>query len=92
MTDDSLLEWASGWLRANSDEDPTFRQRFKDALRWELEERRIVERAEIVAWLWSEDARRYTEVGPLIGKALEEKRDRYEDGSPIVRVESKVGA
>jgi hypothetical protein len=76
MTDESVVEWASGWLRDNTSEDPTFRQRFADGLRSELAARRVAERAEIVAWLWSEDARRYTEVGPLIGKALEEKRDR----------------
>ncbi len=40
MTDDSVVEWASGWLRDNTPEDPTFRQRFKDALASELKARR----------------------------------------------------
>ena len=36
MTDESVLEWASGWLRDNTPEDPTFRQRFAAGLRAEL--------------------------------------------------------
>ena len=36
MTDESLLEWASGWLRENTPEDPTFRGRFLDGLALEL--------------------------------------------------------
>jgi len=41
-----------------------------DTLRRELAE----ERARVVAWLYSDDARRYTEVGPLIAKAILEGR------------------
>lgn len=40
MTDDSILAWASGWLRDNPPGDPTFRQRFIDGLGLELKERR----------------------------------------------------
>jgi len=31
-------------------------------------------RVRVIAWLNSEDARRYTEVGPLVAKAIEENR------------------
>ena len=41
MTDESLLEWASDWLRDAGFEDPTFRQRFTDGLTSELNERRL---------------------------------------------------
>jgi hypothetical protein len=39
MTDESVIEWASGWIRANTPSDPTFRQRFLDGLASELRER-----------------------------------------------------
>lgn len=39
MTDESVIEWASGWLRENTLEDPTFRQRFLDGLATELRSR-----------------------------------------------------
>ncbi len=39
MTDESVLEWASGWLRDNPPDDPTFRQRFLDGLQEELSAR-----------------------------------------------------
>ena len=74
LTDESVLEWAKGWLLPNTPEDPTFRQRFLDGLAEELKGRRAEERVRIIAWLNSEDARRYTEVGPLVAKALEEGR------------------
>jgi hypothetical protein len=76
MTDESVLVWASGWLRENTSEDPSFRQRFIDGLANELTARRADECAHIVAWLYSKDARRYTETGPLIAKALLEGRHR----------------
>lgn len=75
MTDDSVLEWVSGWLRENPPEDdPTFRQRLLDGLGVELRARRHEERLRIVAWLRGEDARRYTEVGPLVAQAIVEGR------------------
>lgn len=74
MTDDSVLEWVSGWLRENPPADPTFRQRLLDGLGVELRARRHEERLRIVAWLRGEDARRYTEVGPLVAQALVEGR------------------
>lgn len=40
LTDESVVEWASGWLRDNTPEDPTFRQRFLDGLAEELKGRR----------------------------------------------------
>ena len=39
------------------------------------------ERARTIAWLYSEDARRYTEVGPLVAKALEEGRHLTKHGA-----------
>jgi hypothetical protein len=39
MTDESVLEWAKGWLRENAPEDPTFQQRFLDGLEEELNAR-----------------------------------------------------
>ena len=39
MTDESVIEWASGWLRDNTPEDPTFRRRFLDGLALELKVR-----------------------------------------------------
>ena len=74
LTDASLLEWMSGWLRPNTDEDPTFRRRCLDGLLAELEARRVEERARVCAWLQSEDARRYTEVGPLVADAIAKGR------------------
>ena len=41
MTDESVIEWASGWLRDDTTEDPTFRQRFLDGLASELRVRRM---------------------------------------------------
>ena len=40
LTDESVLEWANGWLLPNTPEDPTFRQRFLDGLAEELKGRR----------------------------------------------------
>jgi hypothetical protein len=40
MTDASVVEWAAGWLREDTLDDPTFRQRFLDALASELKGRR----------------------------------------------------
>jgi len=40
MTDESVLEWASGWVDAERPGDPTFRQRFLDGLRTEMKHRR----------------------------------------------------
>ena len=40
MTDESVLEWARGWLRDNPPDDPTFQQRFIDGLSHELKVRR----------------------------------------------------
>jgi hypothetical protein len=71
MTDDSVLEWALGWLRESPPDDPTFRQRFLDALSMEMTARRVGERARVCIWLQSEDARRYTECGPLVASAIE---------------------
>jgi hypothetical protein len=34
----------------------------------------MAERERVIAWLWSQDARRYTEVGPLVAKAIQEGR------------------
>ena len=39
MNDESVIEWARGWLRADTPEDPTFRQRFLDGLQEELSAR-----------------------------------------------------
>lgn len=39
MTKESILEWASGWLREDTADDPTFRQRFLDGLEEELSAR-----------------------------------------------------
>lgn len=36
MTDESLLEWARGWLKDDTVEDPTFRERFLTALGVEM--------------------------------------------------------
>jgi hypothetical protein len=36
MEDESAIDWASGWVRDNTPEDPTFRQRFIDGLTEEL--------------------------------------------------------
>jgi hypothetical protein len=36
MTDESVIEWALGWLRDNPPDDPTFRERFAAGLRREL--------------------------------------------------------
>lgn len=33
----------------------------------------VAERS-LIEWLWSEDARKYTEIGPLIAKAVEDGR------------------
>ena len=70
MTDNSLLEWATGWLRENTSGDPNFRDRFVAALGVELRARRIEERLRIVQWLRSPGARRFTEVGPLVAQAI----------------------
>jgi len=40
MTDESVIEWARGWLRENPPDDPTFRERFEDDLRENLRGRR----------------------------------------------------
>ena len=40
LTDESVLEWAKGWLLPNPPDDPTFRQRFLDGLAEELKARR----------------------------------------------------
>lgn len=39
MTDESVIEWAMGWVRDNTPEDPTFRERFAAGLRSELASR-----------------------------------------------------
>jgi hypothetical protein len=44
----------------------------------------LVERVRVIAWLNSEDARRYTEVGPLVAKAIEE--NRHQGGDSTVRL------
>lgn len=41
MTDESVLEWASGWLRDSPPEDPTFRERFLQGLARELRSREL---------------------------------------------------
>ena len=46
----------------------------REALRTSVGTAMAQERADLVAWLYSEDARRYTEVGPLIAKAILEGR------------------
>ena len=40
MTDESVVEWALGWVRDNTDEDPALRERFAEGLRQELAQRR----------------------------------------------------
>ena len=40
LTDESVLEWAKGWVLPNTTDDPTFRQRFIDGLAEELRLRR----------------------------------------------------
>ena len=45
MTDESLLEWVRGWLKDDTAEDPTFRERFLTALGVELRLRRAERRA-----------------------------------------------
>jgi len=40
MTDESVIEWARGWLQQNTPDDPTFRQRFLESLASELKQRR----------------------------------------------------
>ena len=50
MTDESVVEWATGWLATNPTGDPTFRQRFIDGLTAELQAR-AEERAALVKTL-----------------------------------------
>jgi hypothetical protein len=51
LSDKSVLEWATGWLRDSPPNDPTFRQRFLDGLALELkaQRRRGLEEAACIA-------------------------------------------
>lgn len=79
MTDESVIEWASGWLLECPPGDPTFRARFLDGLLAELKARRVEERELCVKELMKVAAAARAAVAFKVDWTSREAADRWEE-------------